>query len=70
MASKAKHPAGSPQFSAVDPDLVATRLRAIDIDNFSMAGNIVRIGSAAWLLSACSCGFSGCDGWSLEPIDE
>ncbi|MBY0519099.1 MAG: hypothetical protein K2P79_01590 [Sphingomonas sp.] len=50
-------------------DAVAERLRAMAIDNFSLVGNIVRIGSAEWRLSECRCGFAGCDGWSIEPID-
>lgn len=63
------HQAANPPRPPIDPDQVETMLRAADIDNFTIDGNIVRIGSAAWMLSACACGFEGCDGWALEPID-
>jgi len=47
---------------------LAAHLRSMSIDNFSISGDVVRIGRTHWAASICRCGDPACDGWSLEPL--
>jgi hypothetical protein len=46
---------------------LADYLRSSKIDNFSIAGDRVRIGSRYWTARPCGCGRVECDGWELLP---
>jgi hypothetical protein len=47
---------------------LATHLRSLSLDNFTIAADHVRVGTSRWTARRCACGDSKCDGWELEPL--
>jgi hypothetical protein len=45
-----------------------TYSESFGIENFSIAGNQVRMGSRLWQADECRCGLKECEGWEMIPI--
>lgn len=46
---------------------LAEYVRSWNIDNFSIRGNDLRVGSRHWKAEECQCGLPECAGWSIFP---
>jgi hypothetical protein len=43
-------------------------IRSFGIENFSIAGDQVRVGSRFWRADECRCELEACEGWAMIPV--
>lgn len=54
---------------ANDRESLTDYIRSLGIDNFQIAGGLLRLGSRMFSVDRCGCGQAHCDGWKLRPCD-